>query len=73
MAETIVRQYRRCHCNTCGIHSETCHSRCKDYLRWKAEEDAVKAVIRKEKENRVFSNTAYARMIELIKARKNRT
>ncbi len=52
MAEKIVRQYRRCHCSTCNIHSETCHSRCKDYLRWKAEEDEVKNRIREERERR---------------------
>lgn len=50
MAEKIVRQYRRCHCSTCHIHSVTCHSRCKDYLRWKAEEEEVKKAMREERE-----------------------
>ena len=50
MEEKTVRQYRRCHCATCHIHSETCHSRCKDYLRWKAEEEALKKKIREDRE-----------------------
>ena len=50
MAEKIVRQYRKCHCATCPIHSLTCHSRCKDYIRWKEEEEAVKKAMRDERE-----------------------
>lgn len=73
MAEKIVRQYRRCHCATCNIHSETCHSRCKDYLRWKAEEDQMKELARKEKEKFVFSSTARSTMIKNIKDRQRRT
>ena len=65
-----VRKYRKCHCATCPIHSETCHSRCLDYLRWREEEEAVKAAIRKEKESMVFSKTAHDKMIENIKKRR---
>lgn len=73
MEDKIVRQYRKCHCSTCHIHSETCHSRCKDYLRWKAEEDQVKRLAKKERDKNVFSNSARSAMIKNIKARQRRT
>ena len=73
MAEKIVRQYRRCHCATCHIHSETCHSRCKDYLRWKAEEEQAKEAARKEKEKFVYSETARSTMFKNIRDRQRRT
>lgn len=73
MEEKIARQYRRCHCATCNIHSETCHSRCKDYLRWKEEEKRVKEHAKKERDKDVFSHSALSAMIKNIRDRQRRT